>query len=97
MVAQIEWAWFDRLMAGSLYRYELAESGFSSLDDAGMWVVPETVVPIKSETVADLPGALREQGVELHVRERLTSLKDLRKTSLHVSAIRMRNAQDWQS
>ena len=48
------------------------------------------------DAIEDLPGALRESGVDLRVMERLTPLHGLwETTTLHWSAIRMSNAQDW--
>jgi len=95
VVAHIEWSWFDRLRAGTLHRYEFPEADFMSLQDAGMWVSRMPVTPTKVESLNDLPGELRGQGVELHVMESLASLKELWNTSLHVSGIRLRNARDW--
>ncbi len=92
-VAAVEWAWVDRLATGSLMRYEMPASSFVDLEDAGMWVSASVVTPVAVERVANLPRALREQGVELLVVERLSELPELRKTTLHVSSIRMRNAQ----
>jgi uncharacterized protein DUF6886 len=97
VVAHIEWSWLDRLQNGILHRYELPQAEFINLHDAGMWVSRMAVTSIKVETLHDLPAELRGQGVELRVIESLVSLKELWKTSLHVSGIRLRNARDWNS
>jgi hypothetical protein len=96
-IAHIEWAWLDRLGTGALHRYELPAEPFMNLHDAGMWVSRAPVTPIKVETLSDLPAELRAHGVELRIMESLAPLKELWKTSLHVSGIRLRNAQDWNS
>jgi len=93
ILAHIEWTWFDRLCAETLYRYELPVDPFESLDDAGMWVSRTPVTPLHIETLTDLPAALRAEGVELRVMENLAPLRELPRTSLHTSSIRMRNAQ----
>jgi hypothetical protein len=92
-IAHIEWAWLDRLRTESLHRYELPTTSFQDIDDAGMWVSRTPVIPLAIDTVSDLPAELRAQGVELRVMESLAPLKDVWATSLHVSAIRLRNAR----
>jgi uncharacterized protein DUF6886 len=96
MIAHIELAWFDRFRNGILYRYELPETSFESLNDAGMWIAKTSVIPSKVETLHDLATELSQQNVDLQVVETLLPFKDLWKTTLHVSGIRLRNAQDWQ-
>lgn len=95
MIAFIEDAWLESLRTVRLTRYELPAAGFQTLDDAGMWVSRETVVPIAAQTIADLPAALATAGVELRVMERLTPLRHVWETSLHASGIRLRHAQGW--
>jgi hypothetical protein len=95
MIAHIEWAWFERLRTGRLYRYELPSGAFEDLQDAGMWVARSPVEPIGVDLVDDLPAALAEQGVELRLMDSLTPLKDVWNTSLHASGIRLRNAAGW--
>jgi hypothetical protein len=90
-VAFIEEGWADRLSAASLYRYEFAANGFESLGDAGMWLARQVVERVAVERLEDLPACLAAQQVELRTVRSFSSLADLR-TSLHVSAIRMRNA-----
>jgi hypothetical protein len=95
MIAHVETAWLERLSQGRIHRYALPEEGFESLRDAGMWVSREAVTPLGMETMADLPAALAAQDVELRAIDSLLPLKDLWSTSLHVSGIRLRNAQGW--
>lgn len=96
VLAHVEYGWLDRIRATTLYRYELPSISFESLDDAGMWISRETVIPSRVDTIDDLPGALREAGVELRVMERLTPLAGVwDRTTLHWSGIRLRNALDW--
>lgn len=97
MVANIETAWLERLSRTLLYRYEFPANAFESLDDAGMWVARSAVVPIGLERIDDVAGALRQCEMELHVMPSLTPLRDLSSTTLHVSRIRLRNAQGWSS
>ena len=94
-IAHIEKEWLVRLETASLHRYQLPETSFEDLHDAGMWVSRTPVAPIHVETLCDLPAELRAQGVELRVMESLSPLKEVWKTSLHVSGIRLRNARDW--
>src|SRR4051812_36982935 len=95
MIAHIEWAWFDRLQRGVLYRYELEPAGFEPLHDAGMWVSRRTATPLARTVIEDLPAALSTQGVELRVMQTLAPLRGVWGTSLHASGIRLRNARDW--
>jgi hypothetical protein len=95
MIAHIEAAWLDRLSTGHIHRYEVPANAFESLADAGMWVAREAVTPLAMETLTHLPAELAAQGVELRVLDSLLPLKDVWSTSLHVSGIRLRNAQGW--
>lgn len=95
MIAHVEEAWLERLSSGAIIRYELPIETFESLDDAGMWVSRRAVTPVAVAEIGDLPGALRDQGVELRVMESLTPLRDVWSSSLHASGIRLRNARDW--
>jgi len=97
MIAFIESAWAARVYAGALHRYELPLESFVDLEDAGMWVSGQGVFPTHSDTLTDLPGELHARGVSLRVLERLDVLPRLRATSLHVSAIRMRNAESYRA
>ena len=95
MVAHVERAWLERMGAARLYRYVFDAAGFVDLGDAGMSVSQATVRPKAVEPVGDLFEALRRDGVELRVLERLTPLRGAWQTTLHASGIRLRNAQDW--
>jgi hypothetical protein len=94
-VAHIEWAWFERMKAATLHRYELPAEPFEDLDDAGMWVSRAPVTPISMQTLTDLPAALRAARVELRIMESLVPLRGVWETSLHASGTRLRNAQGW--
>jgi hypothetical protein len=59
-----------------------------------MWVSRVPITPIRVETFRDLLAEFRGQGAELRVIESLVALKELWKTSLHVSGLRFRNARD---
>ena len=95
MIAHVEEAWLERLSKASINRYELPADTFESLDDAGMWVSRRAVTPVEVSEIRDLPGALRDEGVELRVMESLTPLRDVWSSSLHASGIRLRNARGW--
>ena len=95
IVAHIERRWLERVEREALERYELPAESFESLDDAGMCVSRSAVEPLARKTFRDLPAALRAQGVELRVLEALTPLKEAWSSSLHVSGLRLRNAQNW--
>jgi len=92
MVAHIEKRWFDRLSRAKLFRYTLPAEGFEPLDDSGQWVARDAVTPLGVERIEDLPHALERAGVELRILPSLQTLQPLWSTSLHVSAIRMRNS-----
>lgn len=94
MRAYIEQGWLTRFSETILYRYTLPQAGFESLDDAGMWVSREAVTPSAVTEISDLPAALAQMDVELCVVPSLAPLQALRHTTLHVSAIRLRNMAD---
>lgn len=94
-IAHVEWAWFERLKAASIHRYELPAAPFETLDDAGMWIARTAVAPVGMQTLTDLPAALRAEGVELRLMESLVPLRGVWATSLHASGVRLRNAQGW--
>jgi hypothetical protein len=96
MIAFIEERWLDRLRSEALHRYELPLGPFESLEDAGMWVSRIAVRPIGAGPIVDLPAALNAQNVELRVLDNLLGLKDMWRTSLHASGIRLRNAVGWE-
>lgn len=95
MVACIEAAWSERVRTAEIYRYELPPEPFIDLDDAGMWVSRETVVPLHRDRLTDLPAELDAQQVSLRTLAGLAPLREMWATSLHVSGIRLRNAAGW--
>ena len=96
MIVAIEARWLERMHTTRLYRYEMPADSFESLNDAGMYVSRETVVPLRVEPVGDLVAALLAVPVELRVCASLAPLADaLIASTLHFSLIRMRNAQGW--
>jgi hypothetical protein len=94
MVAYIESVWVDRFSTCQLYRYELSPDQFVSLDDAGMYVSKSTPELKGVEHVGDL-GTLMGSKVELRIIERLQEVAHSLTSSLHFSAIRYRNAIEW--
>lgn len=94
-VAFIEARWSETLRGAELFRYELPSAAFESLEDAGMWVSKAAVSPNGVDRIDNLPSALHAADVELREVESLASLKTLWRTSLHVSGIRLRNAESW--
>ncbi len=95
MIAHIEWAWYERLNAARIHRYDLPVAPFEDLNDAGMWVSRTPLEPLAMETITDMPAALKASNVELRVMDSLSPLKDAWETSIHVSGIRLRNAVGW--
>jgi hypothetical protein len=95
MIAHIEWAWLEPLLQTTLYRYELPHDTFEPLADAGMFVSHKPLAPLHRESIGDLAGALRAEGVELRIVDSLAPLRDVWSTSLHASGIRLRNARGW--
>lgn len=96
MIIAIEAGWEARMHTTALYRYVMPADSFESLNDAGMHVSRETVVPLRVEPVGDLVMALLTARVELRICASLTPLADaLIASTLHFSLIRMRNAQGW--
>ncbi|MPZ99567.1 MAG: hypothetical protein GEU80_09585 [Dehalococcoidia bacterium] len=97
MIAYLEWDWLERMRSTALYRYTFADEPFESVEgDGWMYVSRETLTPLSVEPVGDLLEALRAAEVEVRLVERLTPLRGAWDTSLHVSGIRLRNAQDWE-
>ncbi len=96
MVIAVEWAWLSRIETASLYRYTFAEDSFVSVEDHGVHVSREPVVPVSVTPVGSLMERLAEATVELRLSPSLVSLSEtLIQSSLHFSLIRMRNAQGW--
>ncbi len=89
MIAYIEEEWLDRLSSGRLFRYELPAGPFEPLDDAGMHVSRAAVEPVGMEVMEDLPAELRRCDVELCAMPSLTPLREVWRSSLHASGIRI--------
>jgi hypothetical protein len=94
-IAHVESRWWDRFGNATIHRYDMPVATFEDAHDVGMWVSRPAVRPLSVEAIADLPAALEARGVELRVLKNLAPLKDVWKTSLHASGLRLRNAQDW--
>jgi len=93
MLAYIQRNWLTRLQSADLHRYELPQTTFRTLHDAGMWVSGDTVVPIDCMQIDNLPERLIQNSVELRLVDDLTTLGYLWSSSLHASGIRLRNLQ----
>jgi hypothetical protein len=91
--AYIERGWLARLGAEAINRYDMPIDGFEDLQDAGMWVSRRTVLPLGRTVLSGLDREFAPRGIELRVVDSLTPLKALRDSTLHVSGIRLRNAQ----
>ncbi len=94
MILYAETAWQDRIAAAALYRYAFAPAGFQPLNDAGMHVSHGAVEPVSVVKIPNLIAALARAKVDLRFVDHLGPLHSLRSSSLHVSAIRLRNAAD---
>ena len=94
-LAYIERAWLERVKTAVIYRYELPIKLFQDLNDAGMWVSEEEVKSLRMDVLDDLTLELKTHEVELRIVESLIPLKEVWRTSLHASGIRLRNAQGW--
>ncbi|MDQ0032372.1 hypothetical protein J2W30_000113 [Variovorax boronicumulans] len=95
-VAYIEERWVERFERAELTRYELPSDTFTDIQDAGMWVSRETVVPSSATRTTDLRSELQASRTELRVVESLVPLKPVWESSLQASGIRLRNAVGWQ-
>ncbi len=94
-VAFVEDRWVDRIKATTLYRYTFESVGFVCLEDVGMHVIDKEVQPVEMTALPDLLGELQAAEVELQIRHDLSGLADAWDSSLQVSGIRLRNAQNW--
>jgi hypothetical protein len=94
-VVVIEAAWLHRVMACTLFLYEMPEEGFELLDaSAGYFVRYEPAAPKAIRRVDNLPQEITDRGAELRVVRRLWELHDaVARSSLEFSMIRMLNAQ----
>lgn len=90
--AYVERNWIDRLGESCIWRYRLPPETFEDLGDAGMWVSRTAVAPVEEIWLADFPAELAARGVDLRVVDRLVPFEPLWQSSLHVSAVRLRNA-----
>lgn len=95
MTAYVETAWMARIARQTLWRYSFAPGDFERLNDAGMAVAKRAQTPTSVIKINDLPKEHRRAGLHLRPLERLTALRALWQSDLHVSGIRLRNAQDW--
>ena len=95
VLAYIETAWVERLSKEHIYRYELPQGQFESIDDAGMWIAKKPVKPIDLITMKNLRCEHENHSIELRTLDDLLPLKGVWGTSLHASGIRLRNAQHW--
>ena len=95
MIAFIEQAWLKPFESATFFSYELPADAFEEIRDAGMWISRGPAESIGIEALSDLPTELRMRDVELRVLNSLAPLKNLWRTSLHASGIRLRNATDW--
>jgi len=95
-IAFIEQDWLERVQAASVHRYAMPAAGFEDIGDTGMWVSREPVDPTGMDSLGDLPAALAADRVALRVVPRLTPFKRFWRSTLHVSGLRLRHAQDWE-
>lgn len=95
MIACVQADWLARIEKQVLFRYELPDVTFRSIEDGWMWVSHDAVAPIQVNRIDDLVDALRSEEVELRVMDSLVPLRDVWQTSLHASGIRLRNAANW--
>jgi hypothetical protein len=95
MIAHVETEWLSRLRTATIYRYELPVAAFENLNDVGMWVSRRPVAPLAVDELTNLIEELNSRNVELRTVDSLLSLKDVWKTSLHASGVRLRNVEGW--
>jgi hypothetical protein len=94
-LAYIEARWHARFASAVLYRYALPTETFIDLHDAGMWVSRERVTPLDTAEVRDLAAALAQCRTTLRIVGSLLPFRDVWRSSVHASGIRLRNAQGW--
>lgn len=98
MIIYTEAKRFTELGETKLYRYTLDDAGFIDCEDHGVWVSPNTVVPLSIEALGPLVAEFGEAKVELRLCPSLVPIGQLlQTTSLHWSLIRMRFAEGWQA
>jgi hypothetical protein len=95
MIAWIEHAWYERFRSAIIHRYELPVSSFEDIGDVGMWVSRHVVSPVHVSALTGLRRHLDDHRTELRVVDSLIPLKDIWRSSVHASGIRLRNAPGW--
>ncbi|MFN8508381.1 MAG: hypothetical protein U0547_12585 [Dehalococcoidia bacterium] len=95
-VMVVEEAWWERLLAATVYRYLLPPASFVLNDaTAGHYVSPQAVEPLSVEPLTGLPDRIRDEGVDLRVQPRLKGLwAEVIGSTLEFSGTRLRNALD---
>ncbi len=93
-VAYVEERWMERITQTTVYCYALPVVTFQSLDDVGMHVSSEAVMPSAVAPLTDLPQQLAQRGVALRPVSSLRPIAPVWRSSLHASGIRLRNAHD---
>lgn len=94
-IAFIENEWVEKIENTKIYRYTFNKKGFRSLNDVGMQVSENTVLPIDVHEINDIFSALKIAKVEIRAYHDLSHLSEAWESSLHVSGIRLRNARNW--
>ncbi|MFT4204191.1 MAG: hypothetical protein QM610_09790 [Chitinophagaceae bacterium] len=93
-VVAVENKWYSKIVGAVLYCYEFPTETFELLDEtAGYYVSYKSVRPIVKMTVKDSIGFLLSRNIALRFQPSLKSLaKDVARSTLRFSLIRMRNA-----
>jgi hypothetical protein len=91
-VAFIEADWLVRLQSAIIFRYEFPVLSFKNLDDAGMWISTQAVEPMGVSRLDRLPADLSGLDVDLRIVDSFLSIQEVWQSTLHVSALRLRNA-----
>jgi hypothetical protein len=94
-VHAIEWAWWDRVRAATIYLYRLQPTTFSLHDsEAGYYVSREAVAPLERLRIDDLVQKHADAGIELRLLKNLWPLWDrVVASTLEFSGIRLRSSQ----
>ncbi len=93
----LEEPWQERYEKEDLFRYSLPTESFIDCHDHGVWVSEQAVTPLSIERLTDLPKMARMSGASVEIIPSLVPVaNEIWGCSLHVSMIRMRNAQGWQ-
>ncbi len=93
-VVTIETAWMSKVVAATLYLYELPAKTFSCADaNAGYFVSTKAVSPLGRRLVSGLPDAIERLGAKLRTEHNLRGLgSQVVASTLSYSLIRMSNA-----